>query len=69
MQTKRVIKLCNNKDVPKRGDTNYDPDYKFDLIYKAIVNNVNATKNGITWRNQATRLHGDIVDLVEKKVA
>ena len=25
----------------KRGDTNYEPAYKFDLIYKAIVHNVN----------------------------
>ena len=43
MQIKHVIKLCNNKDAPKRGDTKYDPDYKFDLIYKAIAHNLNAT--------------------------
>ena len=36
------MKLWNNKDAPKRGDTNYDPDYKFDFIYKAIFHNVNA---------------------------
>ena len=34
------MKLCNNKDAPKCGDTNYKPDYKFGLIYKAIVYNI-----------------------------
>ena len=42
LQIKRVMKLCNNKDAPKRGDTNYDPAYKFDFIYKAIVHNLNS---------------------------
>ena len=36
------MKLCNNKDALKRRDTSFDPAYKFDLIYKAIVHNVNA---------------------------
>ena len=39
-QIKCVMKLCNNKDAPKNGDTNYKPDYKFGLIYKAIVYNI-----------------------------
>ena len=42
LQIKCVMKLCNNKDAPKRGDTNYEPAYKFYFIYKAIVQNVNA---------------------------
>ena len=42
LQIKRVINFFNNKDARKIGDTNYDPDYKFDFIYKAIVHNVNA---------------------------
>ena len=37
------MKLCNNKDAPKCGDTNYDPVYKFDFIYKAIFHNFNYT--------------------------
>ena len=38
------MKLCNNKDVPKSGDTNYDPAYRFYFIYKAIINDINAIK-------------------------
>ena len=48
MQIKRVMKLYNNKDAPKHGDTNYDPDYRFEFVYKAIVHNVNAIKNELT---------------------
>ena len=44
LQIKHVMKFCNNKDAPKRGDTNYDPYYKFDLFYKAIIHNVNAIR-------------------------
>ena len=40
--------MYNNNDAPKHGDTNYDPDYKFEFIYKAIVHNVNAIKK---WAN------------------
>ena len=36
-----VVPLVTTKDAPKSGDTNYKPDYKFDLIYKAIFRNVN----------------------------
>ena len=35
------MKLCNNKDAPNCGDTNYDPDYKFGFIYKSIFHNLN----------------------------
>ena len=42
LQIKLVVKLCNNKDSPKHGDTNYDPYYKFDFIYKDIFHNANA---------------------------
>ena len=44
LQIKRVMKLCNNKDAPKRSDTNYVPAYKFDFIYKDIVHKVNSIK-------------------------
>ena len=42
LQIKRVMRLYNNKDVPKRGDTNYNPSYKLDLIYNHIVHNINS---------------------------
>ena len=41
LQIKRVIELCNNKDAPKRSDTNYNQAYKFDFIYKANIHNIN----------------------------
>ena len=41
LQIKRIIMLCNNKDAPKRGDTNYDPDYNLYFAYKAIVHTFN----------------------------
>jgi hypothetical protein len=42
LQVKRVIKLCDNSSVPKRGQDGYDPAYKYDFIWKAIIHNVNA---------------------------
>ena len=42
LEIKRCIKLCNNKECPKRGEPNYEPAYKFDYIYKTICHNVNA---------------------------
>jgi hypothetical protein len=42
LQIKRVYKLCNNNDVPKRGEPGYDPAYKYDLLWKVMVHNVNA---------------------------
>lgn len=41
-EIKRFLKLCNNDGNPKRGEDGYDPSYKYDLIYKAIVHNTNA---------------------------
>ena len=38
---KRVIKLNDNTASPKRGDPLYNPAYKFDMIYDAIVKNTN----------------------------
>ena len=42
LQIKRVIKLCNNESSPKRGQLGYDPAYKYDLLFKVLINNVNA---------------------------
>ena len=42
LQIKRVKKLCNNDVCPKKGEEGYDPTYKYDYIYKCIINNVNA---------------------------
>lgn len=41
LQIKRVLKLCNNNKAPKRGQPGYDPAYKYDMIYDAIVSNCN----------------------------
>jgi len=41
-ELKRNLKLCNNDACPKRGEPEYDPSYKYDLVYKCIVNNTNA---------------------------
>ena len=38
---KRVLKLNDNKTAPKRGETGYNPAYKFDLLYECMVHNVN----------------------------
>ena len=40
-QLKLALKLCHNGSAPKRGHANYDPAYKYDLIYKCIVHNCN----------------------------
>ena len=42
LQIKRVFKLCNNSDSPKRGEIGYDPAYKYDMLYRALFANVNA---------------------------
>jgi len=42
LELKRVVKLCNNNTAPKRGEANYNPAYKYDLIYDVLVTNVNA---------------------------
>ena len=46
LEIKRVYKLCDNDMAPKRGDPNYNPAYKYDLVYNVICHNVNVlTKN------------------------
>jgi hypothetical protein len=42
LEIKRVVKLCNNLTAPKKKEPNYDPCYKFDLIFKCIIHNTNA---------------------------
>ena len=42
LQIKRTYKLCNNYSAAPRGDPKYNPAYKYDLIFKAIVHNCNA---------------------------
>jgi hypothetical protein len=42
LELKRVYKLCNNLIAPKKGDKDYDPSYKYDMIYKTVVHNTNA---------------------------
>jgi hypothetical protein len=42
LQIKRTIKLCDNDLAPKRGETGYDPAYKYDYIYRTIIDNLNA---------------------------
>ena len=41
-EVKRNLKLCNNSECPKRGQPGYDPGYKYDLIWRCIVDNTNA---------------------------
>ena len=41
-ELKRHLKLCVNGLAPSRGERNYNPAYKYDLIYKVIVNNTNS---------------------------
>lgn len=42
LQIKRIKKLCNNQEVPKKGQDGYDPSFKFDLIWKVLFHNINA---------------------------
>ena len=37
---KILLKLNNNDLSPKRGEVGYDPAYKYDMIYRTIVDNV-----------------------------
>ena len=40
------MKLINNKEKPERGHPDYNPAYKYNLVYKVLVGNTNAvTKN------------------------
>jgi len=61
-QLKSALKLCHNGSSPKRGNNNYDPAYKYDLIYKCIVHNFNevtkyADKNQVI--DESTCRHSD----------
>ena len=42
LQIKRCFKLCDNNCCPKRGERDYDPAYKYDYAYKAVIHNLNA---------------------------
>jgi hypothetical protein len=42
LQIKRTLKLCDNDLAPKRGEKGYDPAYKYDYIYRTIIDNLNA---------------------------
>ena len=37
---KRLFKMNNNDKSPKRGESGYDPAYKYDLIFRTLVDNV-----------------------------
>ena len=37
----RTIKLCDNDLSPKKGNTGYDPAYKYDFAFKALIHNCN----------------------------
>src|SRR5210317_1896359 len=41
-QIKRILKLNNNYESPRRGEEGYDPAYKFTKIYDVCVHNTNA---------------------------
>jgi hypothetical protein len=41
-ELKASLKLCHNGSAPKKNQPGYDPSYKYDLIYKAMVHNTNA---------------------------
>ena len=41
LQLKRTYKLCDNETAPKKGNEGYNPGYKFDYIFKCVINNVN----------------------------
>jgi hypothetical protein len=37
-----MLKLCDNDLAPKRGEKGNDPAYKYDYIYRTIIDNLNA---------------------------
>jgi hypothetical protein len=41
LQLKRTYKVCDNATAPKKGEEGYNPGYKFDYIFKCIINNIN----------------------------
>ena len=42
LQIKCTYKLCNNYSSAKKGNPNYNPAYKYDLILKSLVHSCNA---------------------------
>jgi hypothetical protein len=38
---KQTYKLCDNQAAPKKGDKGCNPGYKFEYIFKCIINNMN----------------------------
>jgi hypothetical protein len=42
LQIKRVLKLNNNQESPKRGEEGYNPAFKFDMLYDVMISNLNA---------------------------
>ena len=49
LQNKRCIKLNNNEATPKHDKYGYNPAHKFDFIWRALVNNVNALKKEVLY--------------------
>ena len=42
LQIKRVKKLCNNDStIKKKVSPDYDPTYKYNCIFKCIIDNIN----------------------------
>jgi hypothetical protein len=41
-QIKRVYRLCDNKDAPKRGTEGYNPAYKYHYLYDTAIQNLNS---------------------------
>ena len=42
LQLKRIFKLCDNDTAPRRGQEGYNPAYKYDYIFRYIIENLNA---------------------------
>ncbi|KAG7370169.1 hypothetical protein IV203_027915 [Nitzschia inconspicua] len=67
LQLKRVWKLNDNEQANKRGEEGYDPAYKYDYIFNAIIHNVRAISerasldlcgDETTWGHQGYREKG-----------
>jgi hypothetical protein len=41
LQIKRCIKLCNSEVEPKRREPGYNSAYKYDCLFKFLINNIN----------------------------
>jgi hypothetical protein len=41
LQLKHVYKQCDNDRAPKKGEEDYDPTYKYDYIYKYMIQHLN----------------------------